>query len=124
MVQAIQRTLLQKKRYKLNPYDRFVSNKTTEGKQFTLSWYIDYNKALHSNKKVIDELLEDLRKHFGDLVVTRGGNNCFLGMKIQITDNKRIEIYTKEQFEEVKEKFGEKLGDRYIIQHITTVFSK
>ena len=37
----------------------------------------------------------------------RGGGGCFLGMNIQITYNKRIEIDTKGKIEEVIEKFIE-----------------
>ena len=54
---------------------------------------------------MIDELLEDMKKHFRYLVVTRGDNCCFLGMDIQITDKNIIKIDIKEQLEEVIKKF-------------------
>ena len=73
-----------------------MENNTIEGKQCTITWYIDDNTASHITK-VIDHLLEYLKKHFGDLGVNIRGKYCSLGMKIQITDNKIIEIYSKEK---------------------------
>ena len=43
-------------------------------------------------------------------------------MNIQVTDNKRIEIDTKEKLEEVIDKFGEEMRERYLIHHSTTCF--
>ena len=54
---------------------------------------------------MIDELLEDMKKCFEDLVVTIVVNNCFLGMDIQITYNKIIEIDMKEELKEVINSF-------------------
>ena len=34
-------------------------------------------------------------KHFGDLVVTRGKNHTFLGMHLNITADKKVEIEMK-----------------------------
>ena len=48
-----------------------------EGKQCTITWYVNGNKASHVNPKVVDELLEDMNKHLGYLVVTRGGKFFF-----------------------------------------------
>ena len=50
--------------YKLNEYDKYVSNKTINGKQCTLVWYVDNNKASHVNLKVIDNILEIIRKNW------------------------------------------------------------
>ena len=67
-----------------------MANNTIKGKLCTISWHVDDNKASHVNPKVIDELLGDMKRYFGSLVVTIWGKHFFLGMNIQITDNKRI----------------------------------
>ena len=67
---------LHKNGYKFNQYDRCMANNTIEGKGCTVPWYVDYNKASHVNPKLIGELLEYTKKHFGDMEVTRRGNHC------------------------------------------------
>ena len=77
----------------INPYDRCVANKILEEKQFTIVWYFGYNKASHVNQKAIDELIRYLKVHFGFIVITRGKKHSFLGMNIEITKEKKIQIY-------------------------------
>ena len=43
--------------YILNEYDRCVANKNINGKQCTVVWYVDDNKASHVDSRVIDNLL-------------------------------------------------------------------
>ena len=58
------------KRFELNTYDRCVANKLVNVKQCTLVWCVDDNKGLHMEAKVVENLINDLKKHFGELVVT------------------------------------------------------
>ena len=83
---------LQKKGYVINPYAFCVSSKIIEGKQYTIVWFVDDNKAYHVKPKIIDKLISDLKLHFRDLVITRGKKHSFLGMNIVITNEKKIEI--------------------------------
>ena len=53
-----------------NPYDRYVSNKMIDGKQCTITWYMDDSKLSHVDPKVVDSLLDIIKTHFGKLVVT------------------------------------------------------
>ena len=94
------------KGFKLNPYERCEANKMFNGKQFTLVWYVEDNKLLHMEAKLVEDIINDLRNHFGQLVVTRRKKNIFLGMNINITEDKKVEIYTKEQLLEAIEAFG------------------
>ena len=82
--------------YNINPYDRCVEDEFIKGKQCTMAGYVDDNKALHVHPKVIDELSRDLKEDFKAFVVKRGLKHCFLGINIQIIDNKGIEINIKE----------------------------
>ena len=75
--------------YKINPYDRCVANKTIEGKQCTLVWYVDDNKISHADKNIVSAEMKKISNHFGDLSIQRGDSFDFLGMKIDIDRNKK-----------------------------------
>ena len=51
-----------------------------------------------------------MEKSFVYLLVTRGGENFFLGINNQITHNNRIKIYMKRKIEEIIDNFGKKRG--------------
>ena len=38
--------------------------------------------------KLLEDIIKYLKKHFGELVVTRGKKNTFLGMDINTTEGK------------------------------------
>ena len=69
--------VLMEKVSELNPYNICMGNKLLNGKQFTLVWYVDYNKVSHMGAKVIDNLIKILKKNFGELVVSRGNKYIF-----------------------------------------------
>ena len=41
------------------------------GKQFINVCYVDKNKFAHMEEKLVEDLINNLEKHFGELVVTR-----------------------------------------------------
>ena len=94
--------------YILNKYDRCVAKKIN-GKQCTVAWYVDDNKASHVDSGVIDDLLDTIKTHFGEIQITRGKKHTFLGMNIQITEDKKIEIEMEDKLVEAIELFGEEL---------------
>ena len=49
----------------LNPYDTCVANKTTDGKQCTILWPVDYLKISHVEPEVVDEIIELLHTEYG-----------------------------------------------------------
>ena len=83
---------LTEKGFKLNQYGICVTNKLANGKQCTLVWYVDDNKVSHMEAKLVEGLINDLKKHFEKLVVTRGKKHPFWGMDINITKDKKVEI--------------------------------
>ena len=93
------------KSFELNPYGRCVSNKLINGKQCSFLWYVDYNKVSHMEAKVVQDLINILNNHFGELVVTRGKKHKFWGVNIDITECQKVKINTKEQFFEAIEAF-------------------
>ena len=83
------------KLFKLNLYDRCVANKPVNGKKFTLMWYVEDNKVSHMEAWLVEYLINYLRKHFGELVVTIGKKQIFSGMNKSITEEKKFEIEIK-----------------------------
>ena len=57
--------------FQLNPHDKCVANKIINGKQCTIVWYVDDNKVSHVNKDVVTDIIEILKVHFGDLILTK-----------------------------------------------------
>ena len=50
----------------------------------------------HEDPNVVDEVIELMKTHFGDLTITRGNEHRFLGMNIKINKKKCIEIEMRE----------------------------
>ena len=59
--------------FELNPYYLCVSNNIINGKQCTIVWYVDDNKISHVDPAVVDTIIQELTKHFGELPITAGG---------------------------------------------------
>ena len=101
---------LEKEGFVINPYDRCVANKVINGKQCTIVWYVDDNKVSHVDPSVVTEVIDLMKSHFGDLTVTRGKKHRFLGMNIEINEDKNIEIEMKDQLLEAVSMFKQADG--------------
>ena len=86
--------------FSINPYDRFMANNMVCVKQCTIVWYVDDNKLLHVDPNLVTDILEEIRKNFGDLVISIYYTRDFLGMNIKIRKYKKVEIITKHKTEE------------------------
>ena len=95
--------------FKLNEYDKCIANKTINGKQCTVAWYVDDNFVSHVEKKVVDDILDKMKEKFGDLKITRGKKHTFLGINFEFTDDKKLAIDMFEHLGESIELFGEEL---------------
>ena len=58
---------------------------------------MNYNNISHKDPAVVTEVIDLMKKHVGDLIVTRENKHRFLGMNITIHQNNSIEIETKDQ---------------------------
>jgi hypothetical protein len=104
---------LQEMGFEINPYDRCVANKMINGKQCTIAWYVDDNKLSHISKDVVTEILEKVKEHFGELVISRGDKHTLLGMHITMNRKKKqVEIEMIDQLKEAITLFGEEVDDR------------
>jgi hypothetical protein len=98
---------LQAMGFKLNLYDTCVANKTTNGKQCTIVWYVDDNKVSHAHDKVVTDVIEKIEARFGKMTVTRGKKHVFLGMDIEFYENGTASIKMKDYIKESIDNFGE-----------------
>ena len=71
---------LEKIGFKINPYDRCVANKEINCSQCTVVFYVDDNKVSHKDPQVVNDVIKEISKYFGDLTFTRGTKYNFLGM--------------------------------------------
>jgi hypothetical protein len=98
---------LQEMGFKLNPYDTCIANKTIEGKQCTIAWFVDDTKISHENDKVVSNVIELIETRFGKMTVTQGKKHVFLGMDIEYRENGTATIKMKEYIKESIVEFGE-----------------
>ena len=73
---------LKGKGFVLNPYDLCVANKFINGKQCTITWYVDDTKISHVDSKVVTSSIEKIEAKFGKMAVTRGDKHVLLGMTL------------------------------------------
>ena len=88
--------------FEINPYERCVSNRIIEGAQCTIAWYVDDRKMSQETPALILNIINKVKKRFGNLYVVRGNKHTFLGTNIDIKYNiikfdrvKRLEEYMK-----------------------------
>ena len=112
--------VLQKEGFEVNPYDKCVANKTIDGKQCTIAWYVDDNIVSHVEQEAIEGVINTIEGYFPGLVIERGNTLNFLGMEIKFKDNKKfglslVKYITNmiEELEELLKKFGENLDRSY-----------
>ena len=112
-------TTLMKEGFKLNPYDKCVANKTINGKQCTIAWHVDDCVATHIEQSVLDALGALMIKHFGDMKIHTGKEHEFLGMKLIITDDRKLKIDMRRHIQEMLDDF-EKENDIILKESVTS----
>ena len=95
--------------FELNPYDMCVANKMIDGKQCTIGFWVDDNKISHVDPKVVTNIIKLIEKRFGKMVVTRGKEHTFLGMKIKFNGDKTVSIDMKDYCKKAISDFTGKL---------------
>ena len=61
---------LSSKGFEINPCDPWVTNKTSEGHQMTITWNFDNFKMLHKLPAVITGIIEWLHEIYGELHIS------------------------------------------------------
>jgi hypothetical protein len=78
-----------------NPVDPCIMNKMADGKQCTISIFVDDILALSVDTKTLEWLLAELRKEFDDVKAEIGNDLSYLGMHIQLTEGKVVVSMTQ-----------------------------
>ena len=74
-----------------------------------MCWYVDDNKILHVDPKVVDSVIEMIESKFGTMTNRRGKKHTFVGMDIEFLGGGKVKILMKEYLEESIVSFGEDL---------------
>ena len=69
--------------FSINTYDRYMANKIVVRNQCTIVWYVDGNNLSRVYPNMVTDILEEINKHFGYLVIIRGDTHDFLVMNIK-----------------------------------------
>ena len=112
--------VLRKEGFKLNPYDRCVTNKIINGKQCTIRWYVNDNILSHVKISVVTSVIDKIEGYFPILVVERGKDLIFLGMEIGFLGKGKLKLglvqyicSILEELEEALLPYGENLDCDY-----------
>ena len=100
-------SVLQKMGFELNRVDPCVANKNINGRQCTITWYVDDNKISHADPSVVTNILMKMEELYPGLTVSRGKKHKLLGMDIEFCDNGSLKIDTSAYVREAIEDFGE-----------------
>ena len=102
---------LQSYGFELNPYDPCVVNKTINGEQCTIVWWVDDLKISHYNPQVVDEIVAWLKETYedeeiGKMATTRGKLHEYLGMKLNFQDSGEVKVDMTDYVEQMEKDFA------------------
>ena len=88
---------LESQGFVVNPYDPCVANKIVNGKQLTVVWHVDDLKLSHVDSKVIDQMIEWLKKKYEDKEIgvikpSRGKVHDYLAMILDFSVPGEVKI--------------------------------
>ena len=75
---------------------------------------MDNNKVPHKDPRVVDKMLERMKDYFGNLAITRGKEQQFIGIYFKICEDDKVELSAKSHIQSailLIEELGEKLDD-------------
>jgi len=90
--------------FAVNPYDPCVANKTIDGTQCTIAWYVDDLKISHAQSSVVEQIVESLQNRFGKeapLTVNRGKRHTYLGMDIDYSNAGKVSFAMQKYIDEM-----------------------
>ena len=110
--------------FKVNPYDPCVVNKTINGKQCTVCFYVDDLKISHKDPEVVEEVLKGLESKYGKMGTVRGKDHTYVGMRIIYNNDKSVTIDMKQYAKDAIDEFPElinKSGNTPATEHLFEV---
>ena len=106
----------------INPYDPCVANKIINGSQCTIAWYVDDKKLSHKDPAVVTDILDKIEAKFPGLVITRGKEHTFLGIKFRFRDDQKVELDLSEYIHEAIEESGIDVSQKVTTPHASWLF--
>ena len=91
--------------FTINPYEPCIANKTIDGTQFTICWFVDDLKLSHVNEKVVDKMIKTIEAQFGVMTVQGGNRHTYVGMNLEFLPNGQVKIDQKEHLDECVTEF-------------------
>ena len=76
-------------------------------KQCTITWHVDDKKISHTDENVVTDIIHELENYFGTFTVTRGKKHSYLGMNIEVREDKKIALDMIEEIKKIIEGFSE-----------------
>ena len=70
----------------LDQYYMCVTNKTINGNQCTVAWYVNDNNISHVEQEVVEDIVAKMGKCFPGLTIITGTEHTFLGTLVQVLD--------------------------------------
>ena len=92
--------------FQLNKYDPCVANKTINGEQCTICWYVDDTKVSHKDPKVVDKVLASMEGCFNKMTIKRGKSHTFVGIDFTLNKNGTVSTFIKDYINECIGVFG------------------
>ena len=101
-------TTLSEMGFELNPYNLCVANKVINNRQCTIGFYVDDLFATHYKKKVLEQIRDKIEVNFGEMGVTFGDQQTYLGMDLFFDrKSKKVEITMKSHLQDAINTFTE-----------------
>ena len=109
--------------FKLNPYERCISNKFIDEHQCTIRWFVDDNKVSHMGDNVNSMLADNIEENFGKISRKTGKKHIFLGMEIDFIGGKKVTVSTPHHVDEALEDFGETIKGKVVNPATSQLFT-
>ena len=97
---------LKKEGFGFNPYNLCVVNKTIDGKQCTIAWYVDNLKISHVESKLVNNIISISESHYGAMTITRGNKYVYICIDIKFIDDGKVTLNQRNHLEEYIEDFS------------------
>jgi hypothetical protein len=95
--------------FEINPYDPCVANKIVDGTQMTICFHVDDCKLSHCSSRANDNMIDWLHQKYegifedgsGEMTVSRGRVHKYLGMTLDYTVHRQVNISMFDYVDEI-----------------------
>ena len=95
--------------FEINPYDPCVANKLVNGKQLTVTFWVDDLKVSHEDSNVVTKFIKWLEDKYGKMRTSRGKKHDYLGMDMDFSTPGYVKIGMVNYIQSTIKDFPEKI---------------